>query len=240
MRSIKLKWVVVVHRLRRLRRWADAGGGTGWLAGPDHAARRAADLRSHAQVLAHGMTSPLARDDVRGPGDGPWRLPPRVRVTSRDEVGELAGPSTGWPPTSPRSNSSAGSSSRTCHTSSALPSPRCGRSWRTSPTASPRPPPRSCEGALAQTERLGRLVTQLLDLSRVEAGAVSLDLASFEIGPFLDAAIADAQVGHAVRSSPYGPNPVSPSARTATACTRSSPTCSTTRRGTARPAARSR
>jgi signal transduction histidine kinase len=56
--------------------------------------------------------------------------------------------------------------------------------------------PEVIEGALSQTERLGRLVTQLLDLSRVEAGALSLDLASFEIGPFLEAAVADAQVGH--------------------------------------------
>ena len=37
------------------------------------------------------------------------------------------------------------------------------------------PDPATLQTALAQTERLGRLVTELLDLSRIDAGAVPLD-----------------------------------------------------------------
>ncbi|WP_242511559.1 HAMP domain-containing sensor histidine kinase [Pengzhenrongella frigida] len=45
--------------------------------------------------------------------------------------------------------------------------------------------PASMKVALAQTERLGRLVTYLLDLSRVEAGAVGLDLSDVPLRDFL-------------------------------------------------------
>src|SRR5205814_2289790 len=45
---------------------------------------------------------------------------------------------------------------------------------------------------LAQVERLGRLVQQLLDLSRLESGTVPLDRRLFEVEPML---------GHAVRES---------------------------------------
>jgi signal transduction histidine kinase len=43
--------------------------------------------------------------------------------------------------------------------------------------------------ALAQTERLGELVTNLLDLSRVEGGAIPLQISSFGVGDFLRDAI---------------------------------------------------
>jgi signal transduction histidine kinase len=47
---------------------------------------------------------------------------------------------------------------------------------------------------LAQTERLGRLVTELLDLSRIDAGAHQLQRHRFAVSPFLDEIIAEAKV----------------------------------------------
>ncbi|MCL1900193.1 MAG: HAMP domain-containing protein, partial [Promicromonosporaceae bacterium] len=52
-----------------------------------------------------------------------------------------------------------------------------------------RPTPQTLQLALAQTERLGRLVTDMLDLSRLEAGAVDLHLASVRLGEFFSAAL---------------------------------------------------
>ena len=42
---------------------------------------------------------------------------------------------------------------------------------------------------LAQTERLGRLVQQLLDLSRLESGALQLDRREFDVAPMLELAV---------------------------------------------------
>ncbi len=45
------------------------------------------------------------------------------------------------------------------------------------------------ETMLAQVERLGRLVQQLLDLSRLEAGVVPLERAAFPVEPLLEGAV---------------------------------------------------
>ena len=47
---------------------------------------------------------------------------------------------------------------------------------------------------LAQVERLGRLVTQLLDLSRLEAGTVPLDRQEFAVEPLLAHAVREQQL----------------------------------------------
>ena len=49
---------------------------------------------------------------------------------------------------------------------------------------------------LAQTERLGRLVKQLLDLSRLESGAVPLDRSTFEVAPMLELAAREARLAN--------------------------------------------
>ncbi|HEY1740632.1 MAG TPA: HAMP domain-containing protein, partial [Acidimicrobiia bacterium] len=48
---------------------------------------------------------------------------------------------------------------------------------------------------LGQTQRLGRLVTQLLDLSRLESGAVPLDRQEFVVAPMLELAVRESQLG---------------------------------------------
>src|SRR5450756_1977798 len=58
------------------------------------------------------------------------------------------------------------------------------------------PDPASLQAALDQTERLGGLVTYLLDLSRIQAGAVGLDIADVPVAEFLEeAAVAARHIG---------------------------------------------
>ena len=52
------------------------------------------------------------------------------------------------------------------------------------------PDPETFRTMLAQVERLGRLVKQLLDLSRLESGAVPLDRTEFRVEPLLAHAVA--------------------------------------------------
>jgi signal transduction histidine kinase len=47
---------------------------------------------------------------------------------------------------------------------------------------------------LSQVERLGRLVQQLLDLSRLESGGVPLDRRVFEVGPMLELAVRESRL----------------------------------------------
>ena len=82
----------------------------------------------------------------------------RVPATSRDEVGELARAFNPMAAELAEADRSGASSSPTSPTSCARRSPRCRRCWRTSSTASSQPDPETLRTALAQTERLGRLV----------------------------------------------------------------------------------
>jgi signal transduction histidine kinase len=148
------------------------------------------------QILAHGMTAPLREMTAvaRAMARGDYRR--RVRVTSRDEVGELGRAFN-------RMADDLAEVDRqrrdfVANVSHELRTPIAALRAILENVADGITPaePEVLEGALAQTERLGRLVTQLLDLSRVEAGAVSLDLTTFEVGPFLEAAVAEARGGH--------------------------------------------
>lgn len=55
--------------------------------------------------------------------------------------------------------------------------------------------PETMRTALEQTERLGKLVSQLLDLSRLDSGAVRLDAKPFEVWPYLSAVLKAASLG---------------------------------------------
>ena len=54
--------------------------------------------------------------------------------------------------------------------------------------------PRTLNTMLAQVERLGRLVAQLLDLSRLEAGTVPLDWQAFAVEPLLAHAVREQEL----------------------------------------------
>jgi signal transduction histidine kinase len=56
------------------------------------------------------------------------------------------------------------------------------------------PDPETLRTMLAQVERLGRLVQQLLDLSRLESGGVPLDRRPFELAPMLEHAVRETRL----------------------------------------------
>jgi signal transduction histidine kinase len=56
------------------------------------------------------------------------------------------------------------------------------------------PDPEKFATMLAQVERLGRLVQQLLDLSRLESGAVPLDRRVFDVQPMLEHAVRESRL----------------------------------------------
>jgi signal transduction histidine kinase len=146
------------------------------------------------QLLARGMTSPLremaaaARAMARGEYDR------RVTATSRDEVGELARAFT-----SMATELAAVDAQRkrlVADVSHELRTPLAALQAVLENLADgvTPPDPATYETALAQTRRLGRLVDQLLDLSRLESGVVPLERRRVALAPLLEQAVREAAV----------------------------------------------
>lgn len=137
------------------------------------------------QVLARGMTSPLREmtSAARAMARGDYSRD--VRATSRDEVGQLAA----------AFSTMAAELEQTDRTRRELVA-NVSHELRT-PVAGLRaqlenlvdgvtePDPAALEVALTETERLSQLVDHLLDLSRLDAGVIELDLEIVELTPFL-------------------------------------------------------
>ena len=194
---------------------------------------------------------PLARHDVAAARDGRGRVgdgegqlrPPRARASSRDEVGELAR----------AFNQMAAELAETDRVRRDLVA-NVSHELRTPITALQAVLENLVDGVdrarsrrrsrtmLAQVERLGRLVKQLLDLSRLESGAVPLDRTEFRGRAAARARGARAAAARARgrRCRCRSTRPTSPPTATPSACTRSSPTCSRTRCATRRAAGPSR
>jgi two-component system sensor histidine kinase BaeS len=145
------------------------------------------------QVLARGMTSPLRdmTDAAQRMAQGDYSQ--RVRATSRDEVGELAR-----------------AFNRTAATLEMVDRHRrdlvanVSHELRTPISALQavlenlvdgvsKPGPEELATALAQTQRLGRLVEELLDLSRVEEGVTPLQRREVRLIEIFDDAVAQAR-----------------------------------------------
>jgi signal transduction histidine kinase len=146
------------------------------------------------RFLARGMTSPLREmaDAARAMAKGNYDR--RVSATSRDEVGELAR----------AFNKMAAELAETDRLRRDLVA-NVSHELRTPITALQAvlenlvdgvesPDPQTFRTMLAQVERLGRLVTQLLDLSRLESGAVPLERSEFAVEPVLDHAVREQQL----------------------------------------------
>jgi signal transduction histidine kinase len=146
------------------------------------------------QLLARGMTSPLremtaaAREMARG------RYDVRVTGTSRDEVGELA-----------RAFNTMAADLEAVDRQRRELVANVSHELRTPVSALQAvlenlvdgvatPTPETLRTALDQTGRLSRLVNDLLDLSRVDAGITSLDREEVALRPFLDDAVAEARL----------------------------------------------
>lgn len=152
------------------------------------------------QFLAHGMTSPLremtaaSRAMARGDYDA------TVRSTSRDEIGELAGAFNQM-----AADLAAADKHRReliGNVSHELRTPIAALQAVLENVVDGVVPadPATMRTALQQTERLGRLVAELLDLSRLDGGALVLDRSSFDVRAFLTDAVEQAGISSATVS----------------------------------------
>ncbi|MFD8527034.1 DUF4153 domain-containing protein [Streptosporangium canum] len=144
------------------------------------------------QLLARGMTKPLREMAAAAQTIAKGRYGLRVTATSRDEVGELAR----------AFNAMAADLGEVDRQRRELVA-NVSHELRTPITALravlenvvdgvSAPDQATLETALAQTERLGRLVAQLLDLSRLESGARLIELEDVGLGPLCDQALREA------------------------------------------------
>ena len=146
------------------------------------------------QILARGMTSPLREmtEAARAMAGGDYSR--RVRSTSRDEVGQLA-----------EAFNTMADDLEQLDTFRRELVANVSHELRTPVTALQaqlenmvdgvsEPDPATLAVALAQTERLSRLVSSLLDLSRVEAGAMALRIEEVEVGDLLRQAADEASL----------------------------------------------
>jgi signal transduction histidine kinase len=150
------------------------------------------------QILARGMTSPLREmaDAATAMSGGDYTR--RVTASSRDEVGDLAR----------AFNAMAAQLEETDRVRRDLVA-NVSHELRTPISALQAvlenlvdevepPDPETLRVMLTQVQRLGRLVQQLLDLSRLEAGVMPLERRRFEVAPLLEQAAHEARV-HAER-----------------------------------------
>ncbi|MEE6273400.1 sensor histidine kinase [Georgenia wangjunii] len=145
------------------------------------------------QVLAHGMTSPLREMTAAARAMARGDYTRRVTATSRDEVGELA-----------KAFNQMAEDLASVDTAHREMVANVSHELRT-PVAALRaqlenmvdgvtePDADTLAGALAQTERLSELIGYLLDLSRIEAGAVGLDLTDLGVRDLLEGVVAEAR-----------------------------------------------
>ena len=146
------------------------------------------------QVMAHGATTPLREMTVAARAMARGDYTRRVRTRSRDEVGELA---TAF-------NQMAADLAAADRQRRELIA-NVSHELRTPITALrgllenivdgvAEAEPATMQTALTQAERLGRLVTELLDLSRLDAGVVPLNRAQIDVAGFLDRVVREATV----------------------------------------------
>lgn len=146
------------------------------------------------QILARGMTRPLREMTVAAKAMAMGDYGRRVTTKSRDEVGQLAS----------AFNSMSAELARTdelrrdlvANVSHELRTPVAALRGQLENMVDGVTPAttESLEIALNETERLTRLVTHLLDLSRLEAGVVDIERERIELTPFLHEAVDTAQL----------------------------------------------
>ncbi|MCP2296763.1 His Kinase A (phospho-acceptor) domain-containing protein [Nocardia amikacinitolerans] len=147
-----------------------------------------------SQILAHGITRPLRDMTAAAQRMAQGDYTRRVRASSRDEVGQLAEAFN-------RMAADLAAADRQRRDLIA----NVSHELRTPITALhavlenlvdgvSEPDPSTLRTALAQTERLGLLVSELLDLSSIEAGALALDRENVPIAPLLAEVVAEAEV----------------------------------------------
>ena len=149
------------------------------------------------QFLARGMTSPLREMAGAAQAMGRGDYSRRVVATSRDEVGQLAR-------TFNKMSSELAEVERVrkdliANVSHELRTPIAAlQAVLENLIDGVEPPePETLQTMLEQVERLGRLVTQLLDLSKLESGAVPLDRRRFALRPVIEQAARESSLNAA-------------------------------------------
>ena len=147
-----------------------------------------------SQVLAHGMTRPLREMTAAARAMARGDYSRRVRATARDEVGELAGAFNQM--ATDLAEVDRQRRELIANVSHELRTPIAGLQavLENLVDGVAAPDARTLGTALAQTERLGRLVAELLDLSRIDAGVQPLHLANFDVAELLAAAVRESEV----------------------------------------------
>jgi signal transduction histidine kinase len=145
-----------------------------------------------SQILAHGMTRPLREMTAAAKAMARGDYSRRVRASSRDEVGQLA---TAF--NQMAADLAAADRQRReliANVSHELRTPITAIQAVLENVVDGVSDPATLRTALAQTERLGRLVTELLDLSRIEAGVAPLHREPFDLAELLHGAVREAEV----------------------------------------------
>ena len=190
---IKVKWGIVIlagvaitlitHEIGWRQGWPD------WL----RVLLAVALALAMVQFLARGMTSPLREMVAAARGMAKGEYDRRVTATSRDEVGELAR----------AFNQMASDLAEVDRVRRDLIA-NVSHELRTPISALQavlenlvdgvgEPDPATLQTMLDQVQRLGRLVEQLLDLSRLESGALPLQPRVFELEPLLRRVVEEAR-----------------------------------------------
>ena len=146
------------------------------------------------QILAHGMTSPLRAMTAAARAMARGDYTRRVPTSSRDEVGALAVAFNQM-----AADLEAADRQRReliANVSHELRTPISALQavLENLVDGVSQPDPATLRTALNQTERLGRLVTELLDLSRIDAGVLQLDQERFAVADLLADVVAEAEV----------------------------------------------
>ncbi|MFG1796605.1 ATP-binding protein [Nocardia sp. NPDC049149] len=147
-----------------------------------------------SQFLAHGLTRPLRAMTAAAKQMAQGDYTRRVRASSKDEVGQLA----------EAFNQMAADLADADQQRRDLIA-NVSHELRTPITALnavlenlvdgvSEPDPKTLRTALAQTERLSLLVSELLDLSSIEAGAFPLDRERLDVAPLFAEVVAEAEV----------------------------------------------
>ena len=140
------------------------------------------------QVLAHGMTSPLREMAAAAAAMARGDYGRRVTASSRDEVGELARAFNGM--ATQLAEVDRVRRELVANVPHELRTPITALQAVLENLVDGVEPadPETLRTMLRQVERLGTLVAQLLDLSRLESGAVPLQRRTFDLRPLLDEA----------------------------------------------------
>jgi signal transduction histidine kinase len=157
-----------------------------------------------AQVLAHGMTRPLRAMTAAARAMAQGDYSRRVRATSRDEVGQLAVAFNQM-----AADLAAADQQRReliANVSHELRTPIAALQavLENLVDGVATADPATLSTALSQTQRLGRLVAELLDLSRIDAGAVALDLEPVPVAELVGETVAEAEVAARVAARGVG------------------------------------